>query len=104
MTCISLGPPVIPTIPGFFLAGPQFTGPVIGSGLTCCKFQVTIPELEALLATLNAAVALAMAGLSGGVMAQVMTINEVIHQAQIQLNKLVLNIPVCPIDGDVIPI
>jgi hypothetical protein len=99
MTCVALGPPVLPTIPDFFLAGPQFTGPVIGVDVTCCRFQITIPQLDAFLAGLNAAVATAMLGLSGGVMVQIAVINEVIHQAQIQLNQLVINVPSCPLDG-----
>lgn len=99
MSCVALGPPVLPTIPDFFLAGPQFTGPVIGIDVTCCRFQVAIPQLDSLLASLNATVAAAMAGLSGGVMVEIAVINEVIHQAQIQLNQLVLNLPSCPLDG-----
>lgn len=102
MSCIALGPPVLPTIPGFFLAGPQFTGPVIGVDVTCCKFQITIPQLDALLASLNAAIATAMLGLSGGIMVEIAVINEVINQAQIQLNELILNIPSCPLDGSVL--
>jgi hypothetical protein len=104
MGCINLGPAILPKIPNIFLPSAPFLAmPLIPpGGVSCCRFQVAIPGLEQQLAVINLAVSGALLSLSSGAMVEIMTINEIITQAQIQLNKLVLNIPSCPIDGKTI--
>lgn len=100
MTCISIGPPVLPKIPDFLLTAPQLTLPLpVGIDLPCCKFEVTIPGIDAALAAVNATIAAATFAAGAPVMAGVMALNVAIDQIQAQLNDLVLRIPRCPIDG-----
>jgi len=103
MSCISIGPPVLPKIPDFLLTAPVLTVPLpVGIDLPCCKFEVTIPGIDAAVSAVNATIAAATFAASAPVIAGVMTLNIAIDQIQAQLNDLVLRIPRCPIDGSVL--
>lgn len=100
MSCISIGPPVLPKIPDFLLTAPTLTTPLpVGIDLPCCKFEVTIPGLDLALAVVNTTIAVTFAAAAAPVMVGIMTLNTAIDQIQDQLNDLVLTIPRCPIDG-----
>ena len=100
MTCVAIGPPVLPKIPDFLLTAPVLTLPFpVGIDLPCCKFDIMIPGIDAALAAANAAISAVT--LAGGipVITGVMTLNTIRNQIQSQLDALVLSIPRCPVDG-----
>ena len=105
MTCTSIGPLVLPKIPDFLLTAPQLTSPFpVGIDAPCCRFELTIPGIDAALALVNAAIAAQTAASGAPVIVGVMALNAAMDQIQSKLNELVLRIPRCPIDGATLPV
>lgn len=97
MSCVDLGL-TLPTVPDFFLPNPSFNVPLpIGIDGPCCSFQIPDPGINALIKAANAAVSTTL--LTPGIMAAVMTVNEMIGAAQNEINKLRIRIPQCPNDS-----
>lgn len=99
MPCVDLGL-TIPTVPDLFLpnAGFNVSIPDISIDVPCCKFDIPIPGLNAAIAAANVLITQALAFGGAPLMAAVMTANEIIAQAQAEINKIRIRIPECPND------